>query len=83
LEINVNKKQLKGYGYEMKKLLEDFKNLFKKKQKLEEVYYLIFMDNKPQVHFIEKYSMNDIYTLVTEAKMEQGTYRVIKGNVVL
>jgi hypothetical protein len=57
--------------------------LFKKKQKEEEVYYLIFMDNKPQVHFIDKPTMNDIYQLVTEAKMEQGTYRVIKGKVLL
>lgn len=67
----------------MKKLVEGFKSLFKSKPKTTAVYYLIFMDTKPEVHFIEKPTMNDIYQLVTEAKMIEGTYRVIKGNVVL
>lgn len=65
----------------MKKIVEAFKNLFTKKE--QEVYYLIFMDNKPQVHFIEKYSLNDMYTLINEAKFQQGTYRIIKGKVIV
>jgi hypothetical protein len=47
-----------------------------------ENYILIVMDKTPNVHFMEKSTITEIYQLIVELKLTEGTYKIIKGNIV-
>lgn len=49
----------------------------------EQKYYLIFKDNKNNAVIIERATITEVYDLVTEHSMPQGTYRIIKGEKIL
>ena len=46
-------------------------------------YFLIFKNKDGHVIILEKSTLNDLYALITEHKMPEGTYRIIKGDKVV
>jgi hypothetical protein len=45
-------------------------------------YILIVTDNTPKTFFLEKDSINEIYALIVEMKLPEGSYKIIKGDIV-
>ena len=46
-------------------------------------YFLIFKNKDGHVIIIDRSNLNDLYTLITDHKMPEGTYRIIKGDKVV
>lgn len=46
-------------------------------------YFLIFKNKDGHVIIIDRPNLNDLYTLITDHKMPEGTYRIIKGDKVV
>ena len=46
-------------------------------------YFLIFKNKDGHVIIIDRLNLNDLYTLITEHKMPEGTYRIIKGDKIV
>lgn len=46
-------------------------------------YFLIFKDDKNQLLRIERDSINEIYKMIVDLRMQYNSYYVMKGNVVI
>lgn len=46
-------------------------------------YFLIFKNKDGNVIIIDRPTLNDLYTLITDHQMPEGTYRIIKGDKVV
>lgn len=46
-------------------------------------YYLIFKDANHNVVFIESDSLNDLYKIILDKNLLEGSYRIFKGTKVL
>jgi hypothetical protein len=67
----------------MKNILKPMVNFFKKEPTEVGVkYMLVFMSNVPEVHFIEKDTLTEIYNIIVDTKLPDGTYKVIKGKFI-
>lgn len=67
----------------MKNILERIMALFKRdKTEVGTKYILVFMSLVPEVHFIEKDSLTEIYSLIIDTKLPDGTYKIIKGKFI-
>lgn len=48
-----------------------------------EKYYLIFKDSNHYLIFIESKDLNELYKLILDKKLVEGSYRIIKGNKII
>ncbi len=46
-------------------------------------YFLIFMDGKNQLLRADRTTLNEIYKVIVDLQMPEGSYYIMKGNVVI
>ena len=46
-------------------------------------YYLIFKDGSHNVVFIESEQLNDLYKIIVDKNLLEGSYRIFKGTRIL
>lgn len=47
-----------------------------------EKYILILIDQTPLAHFIQKDTINEVYELIVSLNLPEGSYKIIKGNII-
>lgn len=45
-------------------------------------YILIVTDATPKTFFLEKDTINEIYSLIVEMRLPEGSYKIIKGDII-
>lgn len=50
---------------------------------LENKYFLIFMDGKNQLLRADRSSLNEIYKVIVDLQMPEGSYYIMKGTAVI
>lgn len=64
----------------MKNLMDKIKDFFNPSNNSK--YYLIFMDTKPEVYFVEFNTLTEVYNSIVENKLPAGAYKIIKGSFI-